>query len=629
MRFSYPKEYDVIVVGGGHAGIEASLVASRLGMKTLLITINTDTIGQMSCNPSIGGVAKAHLVREIDALGGEMGLAIDNTGIHFKMLNTSKGPSVWALRAQADKKQYHIYMKYTLEKQENLDIYQDMVEEILVKNNKIVGVITRRGAEIKCKALILTTGTFLRGKIFIGDLELPAGRFGDPPADKLSLSLKSYGFEIKRLKTGTPPRLNGRTIDFSELEEQKSDYPPIPFSYRTDKIERKLVSCYITYTNKTTHNIILTNLHRSALYGGKIVGVGPRYCPSIEDKVVKFRDKERHQLFLEPEGINTLEYYLNGFSSSLPEEIQLEMIRTIPGLRNVHIIKPGYAIEYDFIPPHQLKPTLETKAIEFLYHAGQINGTSGYEEAAAQGIIAGINAVLKIRGEEPLILRRDEAYIGVLIDDLITKEITEPYRLFTSRAEYRLILRQDNADFRLMKYGYRLGLIPKEIYEKTEEKYNTINRILKEIEKPILEKERKELMEILDIEFRKGISWKKLIRRPDVSLKKIYPVFSKMFHVKQSYISELETEIKYEGYIKKELQKIEKMRKLEDMIIPEDFDFREIKGLRKEAYEKLEKFSPRTIGQASRIMGIDPSTISLLILYLEKKKSKKEPNLKN
>lgn len=578
ITYSYTKEYDVIVVGGGHAGCEAALAVARLGLKCLLLTMNLDTIAQMSCNPAIGGLAKGHIVREIDALGGEMAKVTDRTGIQFRLLNTKKGPAVQAPRAQADKKLYQFTMKKVLEDQEQLDIKQEIVEEILIENGKVGGVVCQTGMRYKSKAVIITTGTFLNGLIHIGLISFPAGRMSEFPAIKLSDSLRSLGFEIKRLKTGTPARINKRSIDFSKVEIQYGDPVPTPFSFSTERIEQKQIPCYITYTNPETHKYILGNLDRSPLYSGRIKGIGPRYCPSIEDKVVRFKDKDRHQIFLEPEGLNTDEVYLNGVSTSLPQDVQISMLRTIKGLEHSEIMRFGYAIEYDFCPPTQLKPTLETKLIENLYFAGQINGTSGYEEAAAQGIMAGINAVLKMKGEPPFILERSEAYIGVLIDDLVTKGTNEPYRMFTSRAEYRLLLRYDNADLRLMEYGFKFGLISKTQYDAMREKKDLIQK---------------------GIEFLKKNKYKEISTFPEEVKKQV------------------DIEMKYEGYIKRQLKEAERLKKIERIRIPNDLEYKGIKGLRKEAQEKFERIKPESLGQASRISGISPCDISLLYVYLE------------
>nr|2ZXH_A Chain A, tRNA uridine 5-carboxymethylaminomethyl modification enzyme mnmG [Aquifex aeolicus]2ZXH_B Chain B, tRNA uridine 5-carboxymethylaminomethyl modification enzyme mnmG [Aquifex aeolicus]2ZXI_A Chain A, tRNA uridine 5-carboxymethylaminomethyl modification enzyme mnmG [Aquifex aeolicus]2ZXI_B Chain B, tRNA uridine 5-carboxymethylaminomethyl modification enzyme mnmG [Aquifex aeolicus]2ZXI_C Chain C, tRNA uridine 5-carboxymethylaminomethyl modification enzyme mnmG [Aquifex aeolicus]2ZXI_D  len=609
-------EFDVVVIGGGHAGIEAALAAARMGAKTAMFVLNADTIGQMSCNPAIGGIAKGIVVREIDALGGEMGKAIDQTGIQFKMLNTRKGKAVQSPRAQADKKRYREYMKKVCENQENLYIKQEEVVDIIVKNNQVVGVRTNLGVEYKTKAVVVTTGTFLNGVIYIGDKMIPGGRLGEPRSEGLSDFYRRFDFPLIRFKTGTPARLDKRTIDFSALEVAPGDDPPPKFSFWTEPVGsywfpkgKEQVNCWITYTTPKTHEIIRKNLHRTALYGGLIKGIGPRYCPSIEDKIVKFPDKERHQIFLEPEGLDTIEIYPNGLSTSLPEEVQWEMYRSIPGLENVVLIRPAYAIEYDVVPPTELYPTLETKKIRGLFHAGNFNGTTGYEEAAGQGIVAGINAALRAFGKEPIYLRRDESYIGVMIDDLTTKGVTEPYRLFTSRSEYRLYIRQDNAILRLAKLGRELGLL-------SEEQYKLVKELEREIEK-----------------------WKEFYKSERVSVAvggdtRSYSVATLMtmnytlddvkekfgYEVPQHpYVKEeVEIQLKYEPYIERERKLNEKLKKLEDTKIPPDIDYDKIPGLTKEAREKLKKFKPITVGQASRIDGITPAAITALLVYLGK-----------
>ena len=626
----YGKKYDIIVVGAGHAGCEAALAAARMDCETLLLTIDLDTIAKMSCNPAIGGLAKGHLVKEIDALGGEMAKNIDKTGTQFRRLNTKKGPAVRASRAQADKKAYQFEMKNVLELQEHLDIKQALVEEILCKNDKVIGVGTRNRVAYYGRAVILANGTFLNGTIHIGKVSYSAGRLGELAAEKLSDSLQELGFELGHLKTGTPQRVNGRTINFDVLQIQPGDENPKPFSFSTDAIIQEQMPCYIAYTNAKTHKIIRDNLHRSALYSGRIVGTGPRYCPSVEVKVVKFADKNRHQIFVEPEGRNTEEYYLNGLSMSLPEDVQIEVLHSIEGLENAEVMRPAYAIEYDFMPAIQLKPTLETKLIENLYFSGQINGTSGYEEAAAQGLMAGINAVLKFRGEASVILDRSQAYIGVLIDDLVTKVPKEPYRMFTSRAEYRLVLREDNADLRLREIGRSVGLVDDETYEKFCRKRKLIEGEIERLKNVVLKPDQatqEKIRKLKTTEIKRPTSLAELLRRPEIEYADIEklsvncsgglsPAISSV-KLLEEVGEEVEIQIKYEGYIKRQEAQIEQFKKLEGKKISEDFDYENSVGLRLEAKEKLAKIRPTSIGQASRIPGVSPADISVLMILLK------------
>lgn len=612
--------FDVIVVGAGHAGCEAALASARMGLNTLVCTINLDSIALMPCNPNIGGTAKGHLVREIDALGGEMGVNIDHTFIQSRMLNTSKGPAVHSLRAQADKKDYQFRMKEVLEEQENLTIRQIEVTELIVEDGKVNGVITKNGAIFRCKAVVLATGTYLKGKIIIGEVSYSGGPNGLFPANDLSQSLLDLGISLRRFKTGTPARINRRSVDFSKMIEQNGDDKIVPFSFMSGKLEKNQVSCYLTYTNEETHNIIRENINRSPIYNGSIKGVGPRYCPSIEDKVMRFPDKTQHQIFIEPEGLNTLEMYVGGFSSSLPEEVQVKMLRTLPGLEHVEMMRTAYAIEYDSIDPTQLKPTLEFKNIEGLYGAGQLNGSSGYEEAGAQGLVAGINAALKIKNEEPLILTRSDAYIGVLIDDLVTKGTNEPYRMMTSRAEYRLLLRQDNADLRLTEMGHRVGLVTEERYSRfLIRKANIENELerLKNLQVTNKKENNDFLATLNSAPLRKPISFYELLQRPELDYFALKELDPERPELSDDIGEQINILTKYEGYIQSQLEQVAQFSKFEKKLLPKDIDYNDVSGLRTEAVQKLSNIRPISIGQASRISGVSPADISVLLIYLE------------
>ena len=625
----YPTDYDVIVIGAGHAGCEAALAPARMGFKTLVLTVSLDHVAFMPCNPSLGGPGKSHIVREIDALGGEMAKNMDETMIQIRMLNTSKGPAVHGLRGQSDKDDYHKRMKRVLEEEDNIDLKQQIAEEIIVEDGELKGVATKTGVVFPGKKVILTTGTFLKGRMIIGEAKFNAGPNQQYPANKLSKSLKKLGINLRRFKTGTPPRVSKRSLDFSKMEPQPGE-EGLSFSFESEPLKGDQVMCYLTYTSEETHKIINDNKMRTPLFSGVIDGVGPRYCPSIEDKVVRFPDKERHQIFIEPEGLDTDEYYVSGLSTSLPYDVQIEMARTVPGLENVEIMRPGYAIEYDCVDPEELKLNLELKKVEGLYTAGQINGSSGYEEAAGQGLIAGINAARSLEGKDPVILKRSESYIGVLIDDLVTKGTPEPYRIMTSRAEYRLLLRQDNADQRLTPLGREIGLVSDERYKHYQQKIKEVEKALEylradENQVNPTKEVRAKLEELESGNLSKPVSLEKLLRRPEISYNDLRHFTDNLPEIKKEVQEQIEIQVKYKGYIERQEAQVEQFKKMEEKKIPEELDFSELENLRLEAREKLNKIRPMSIGQASRISGVSPADISALMIYLEQyTKNKKD-----